>query len=114
MSRKGSEGTGDTGGYAVRVAEGGAGGTAGRRPREPGPCRGHESGGGVGDTAQADQGAGSREPSAEGRERVFSGGQRFFRREPSEVSKKHRMRFAAQKTDGEGKIALYCRVLKVN
>ena len=55
-------------------------------PREPGPCRGHESGGGVGDAAQAEQGAGAREPAAEGRERVFSGGQRFFRREPSEVS----------------------------
>ena len=54
-----------------------------------GPCRGHESG----------------------------GGQRFFRREPSEVSKEHRMRFVAQKTDGggkKGKIALYCRVLKVS
>ena len=37
---------------------------------------------------------------AEGRERVFGGGQHFFRREPSEISKEQRMRFVAKKTDG--------------
>lgn len=41
----------------------------------------------------------------------------FFRREPSEVSKEHRMRFVEEKTsDGEkkGGISPYCRVLEVS
>ena len=55
-------------------------------------------------------GAGQRNPTSEG-EQIFGGSQRFFRRQPSEVSKNQRMMFLALKTeDGRitGKIAFYC------
>ena len=48
--------TGDPGGYAVRVAEGGAGGPSGRRSRQPYAGDGDESGGGAGGAAQEGEG----------------------------------------------------------
>ena len=53
----------------------------------------------------------------EGRKRIFGESQRFFRRQPSEVSKNQRMIFLALKTeDGRitGKIASYCRMLGIS
>lgn len=49
--------------------------------------------------------------------RVSRRGRRFFRSEPSEVSKGLRMRFLDRKTDGgrrKGKIAFYCSVLHIS
>ena len=53
----------------------------------------------------------------EGGKRIFGGSQRFFRRQPSEVSKNQRMIFLALKTeDGRitGKISFYCRMLGIS
>ena len=116
-SREGCERTWGPGGYTVRIAEGSAGGTAGRESWQPYARHGDESGGGAGGAAQEGAGTGKSQPAAEGREQVFGGDQRFFCREPSEVSKEQRMRFIAKKTDGsekKGKLSLYCRVLEVS
>ena len=54
---------------------------------------------------------------AERRERISRGSKRFFRSQPSEVSKKQRLKFIAIKTDDgniKGKISFYCRSLKVS
>ena len=51
------------------------------------------------------------------RKRVSGRSQRFFRSEPSEVSKTERMKFIAIKTDDgtiKGKLAFYCRMLHVS
>ena len=56
-------------------------------------------------------------PSPERRKRISGGSQRFFRRQPSKVSKNQRMIFLASKTeDGRitGKISFYCRMLDIS
>ena len=47
----------------------------------------------------------------------LSGGDRFFRREPSEVGKNKRVIFIGSKTDDskiKGKLVLYCQLMEVS
>ena len=63
------------------------------------------------------KGTRERKPPFEERKRLSGGSQRFFRREPSEVSKNERMKFIALKTKGgelKGDIACFCRILHVS
>ncbi len=60
------------------------------------------------------QSAGKRNSAAKGTQRILGGSKRFFRRAPSEVGKRERMKFIAQNTeDGavKRKIAFYYRAL---
>jgi len=114
--REGGGRVGDPGGHPVWLADG-TGGAAGGGSLDAHAPGVHDTGGRSDGPAQAGEGGGEGESAAEGGERVFGGGQRFFRHQPSEVSKTQRMRYIALKTeDGavKGKLSLYCRTLGVS
>ncbi len=81
--REGSGRVGDPGGHPVWLAKSGAGGTAGGGSGDTHAPGVDDTGGRSDGPAQAGERAGEGDPAAEGGERVFGEGQRFFRRQPS-------------------------------
>ena len=115
--QQGSEGTGCQCGHAVRLEQSGQSRETGLGRRCTDSQVRDQPHGRDSDAPEGESGTGKGNRPTQGRKRVFSGGQRFFRREPSEVKKSLRMQFISIKTDDgriTGKIAFYCHCLGVS